>query len=61
MRTSIKNLRQAIDSGDSTKAQELLGSTLRIIDETAQKRTIHRNTAARTKSRLTRAVNGLAS
>jgi len=61
MRTAIKHLRTAVDSGETDQAQELLPRTLRVIDETAQKGVIHRNTAARYKSRLTRAVNGLAS
>ena len=61
MRTIIKRLRTAIESGDAAKAQELLPHTLQVIDETAQKGVIHKNTASRYKSRLTRAVNGLAS
>jgi len=61
MRTVIKRLRTAIEGGDAAKAQELLPQTLQVIDETAQKGVIHKNTAARYKSRLTRAVNGLAS
>lgn len=59
MRTTVKRLRTAIESGDADQAKELLPRTLRVIDETAQKGVIHRNTAARHKSRLTRAVNGL--
>lgn len=61
MRTAIKRLRTALDSGDASQAQELLPQTLRVIDETAQKGVVHRNTASRQKSRLTKAVNGLAS
>lgn len=60
MRTSIKRLRGAIESGDADQAKELLPGTLRVIDETAQKGVIHDNTAGRYKSRLTKAVNGLA-
>lgn len=60
MRTSIKRLRAAIDGGDADQAKELLPGTLQVIDETAQKGVIHDNTAARYKSRLTKAVNGLA-
>ncbi|MEM1181108.1 MAG: 30S ribosomal protein S20 [Acidobacteriota bacterium] len=60
MRTAIKKLRAAIAEGHADSARELLGSTLSLVDHTAQKGVIHRNAAARTKSRLTRAVNGLA-
>ena len=61
MRTSIKTLRQAIDQGDSATARALLPETLRMVDATAQKGAIHRNAAARTKSRLTLAVGKLSS
>jgi len=60
MRTAIKQLRTAVDSGDADQAKELLPQTLRVIDETAQKGVVHRNTASRQKSRLTKAVNALA-
>ena len=59
MRTSIKALREAIDAGDSAAARELLPGTLQLVDATAQKGAIPRNAAARTKSRLERAVAGL--
>lgn len=59
MRSSIKALRQAIDSGDAKSAQELLPEALRLVDSTAQKGAIHRNAAARTKSRLVHAVGQL--
>ena len=61
LRNAVKELRQAVDSGDASKAQELLPTTLGIVDVTAQKGVIHRNAAARTKSRLTLAVAGLGS
>ena len=60
MRTSIKALRQAIADGDSATARQLLPGTLHLVDSTAQKGAIHRNAAARTKSRLERAVAKLA-
>ncbi len=59
MRTAVKRLRGAVAAGDQKQAGELLGKTLRVVDATAQKKIIHRNAAARTKSRLTRAVKGL--
>lgn len=61
MRTEIKKLRQQIETGDAAGARETLPVTLRVIDVTAQKNAIHRNVAARTKSRLTRAVEKIAS
>ena len=59
MRSQIKSLRQAVASGDAEKARELLPATLGVIDHTAQRGIIHRNAAARTKSRLSRAVAAL--
>lgn len=56
MRTAIKRLRAAVESEDAKGAGELLPATLRLIDASAQKNVVHRNTAARYKSRLTRAV-----
>lgn len=61
MRTAIKKLRAAVEANDNQAAQDLLVPTLSIIDVTARKRVIHDNTAARYKSRLTRAVQALAS
>ena len=59
MRTAVKKLRKAVASGDAKNAQDLLANTVKVVDSTAQKGVIHRNVAARTKSRLTRAVNAL--
>ncbi len=56
MRSAVKDLRQAVEAGDAKTAQELLPKTLGIVDSTARKGVIHANTAARNKSRLTRAV-----
>ncbi len=56
MRTAIKGLRQAVEQSDGDAARTLLPQTLRVIDMTAQKNVIHRNTAARYKSRLSKAV-----
>lgn len=61
MRGAIRRLREAVGSGDRAKAQELLPETLSLVDATAQKSVIHPNAAARTKSRLIRAVRSLGS
>ncbi|MCX7752161.1 MAG: 30S ribosomal protein S20 [Blastocatellia bacterium] len=59
LRTYIKKLRRAIEAGDARAAQELLPQTISIIDKSIQKGVIHRNAAARYKSRLTILVNRL--
>jgi small subunit ribosomal protein S20 len=59
MRTAVKRLRAAVAGGEKEKAEALLPSTLAVVDATAGKRVVHRNAAARTKSRLTKAVASL--
>ncbi|HVS16936.1 MAG TPA: 30S ribosomal protein S20 [Thermoanaerobaculia bacterium] len=57
LRTQVKKVRTAVASGDLETARTLLPATLGLIDRTASKGTIHRNAAARRKSRLERLVN----
>lgn len=59
LRSAVKDLRQAVANGEAAEAKKLLVGTLSLVDTTAQKGIIHCNAAARTKSRLTRAVNAL--
>jgi len=59
MRTAVKRLRGAVEAGDKSTATAMLAETLGVVDATAQKGVIHRNAAARTKSRLTKAVRKL--
>ena len=60
LRTAVKRLRAEVAAGNKSGAKELLPPTLRLVDTTAQKGVIHPNAAARTKSRLTRSVTGIA-
>jgi len=60
LRTQIKKLRTAIDGQDKNAGAELLGATVSVIDKAVNKGIIHKNTAARYKSRLTRHVSELA-
>jgi small subunit ribosomal protein S20 len=57
LRTAIKGLRAAIASGNAQESKDLLNPTLSLIDKAVNKGTLHRNTAARYKSRLTGHVN----
>lgn len=59
MKSAVKKLKAAVESGDAATARDLLSKTMSIVDATAQKGVIHANTASRTKARLQRAVNGL--
>jgi small subunit ribosomal protein S20 len=57
LRTSIKKLRSALTAADAGTVQELLPATISTIDKAVQKGVLHRNAAARYKSRLTTRVN----
>jgi len=57
LRTQVKALRTAIASGDQEQAKAALNATVSLIDKSIQKGVLHRNAAARYKSRLTVRVN----
>jgi small subunit ribosomal protein S20 len=56
MRTRIKRLRSALDAGDADTAKGMMNDTLTLVDKSVKLGVLHRNAAARTKSRLTRAL-----
>jgi small subunit ribosomal protein S20 len=60
LRTAIKRVRTAIDTGDKAAAAEVLQKATSVIDRIADKNIIHKNKAARHKSRLSAAVKSLA-
>jgi small subunit ribosomal protein S20 len=59
LRTQIKKLRTALASHDKAASTELLNPTISSIDKAVNKGIIHKNTAARYKSRLTKHVGEL--
>lgn len=60
LRTAIKRVRQAVDTGDKAAAANTLQKATSVIDRVADKHIIHKNKAARHKSRLAAAVKALA-
>ncbi len=52
LRSALRDIRVAIDAGDSAKAKDALRETISLVDKMAGKGIIHRNTASRYKSRL---------
>ena len=60
LRTSIKKGRAAVTAHDKAASSEVRLSTVSLIDKAVNKGIIHKNTAARHKSRLTKHVNALA-
>ena len=60
LRTAVKNARKAIEAGDKNAAQAILQSATSTIDRIADKNIIHKNKAARHKSRLAAALKAMA-
>ncbi len=56
MRSALRNIRVAIDSGDPAKVKDALRDTISLVDKLAGKKVIHRNAAARYKARLAKRV-----
>ncbi|MDB5841388.1 MAG: ribosomal protein [Herminiimonas sp.] len=59
-RTAIKAVRKAIESGDKAAATQVFQSSISTIDCIADKKIVHKNKAARHKSRLNAALKALA-
>lgn len=59
MKSEIKKFLEAVKSQDKDRAASLLPKTLSIIDVSAKHGVIHRNTASRYKSGLTKKFNAL--
>ena len=59
VKTQIKHLEAAFDKGDVQAASEQLKAVIQKLDKTAATSTMHKKTAARKKSRLTRRLNAL--
>jgi small subunit ribosomal protein S20 len=60
VRTSIKKVLAAIDDGKADEAQAAYAAAVPVIDRMADKGIIHKNKAARHKSRLNVKVKALA-
>ncbi len=52
IKTYIKKVRQAVEAGDPTQVHEALRMATKSIDKAAQRGIIHKNQAARRKSRV---------
>lgn len=59
LRTAIKRVRQAIASGDKAAAQGMFNQSMAVVDRIADKKIIHKNKAARHKSRLSAQIKAL--
>jgi small subunit ribosomal protein S20 len=56
MRSALRAIRTAIDSGNPADVKDALRNTISLVDKMAGKGIIHRNTAGRYKARLSSRV-----
>lgn len=57
VKTFVKKARATIETGDVESIKQAISTTASVIDKAAGKSIIHKNAAARRKSRLMRAAN----
>ena len=60
LRTAIKKIIKAVEAGDKAAAQVVFNENVSVIDRIADKQIIHKNKAARHKSRLSASIKALA-
>jgi len=58
-RSTVKKTQEAIVKGDTKEAKDWLNKSLTALDKAVQKKVLHKNTAARKKSRLNAKVKVL--
>ena len=59
LRTAVKSVKKAIAGGDKAAAQKALQEASSTVDSIADKNVIHKNRAARNKSRLSKAIKAM--
>jgi small subunit ribosomal protein S20 len=59
LKNAIKDMEKAVETGDKEAAEEQLKETKKVIDKAVTRNIIHKNNAARKKSRLTKMCNNM--
>lgn len=59
VKTQIKHLETALNAGEADKAKEQFRLLTKKLDKIASTSTLHKNTASRIKSRMSRRINAL--
>ena len=59
LRSALREMRESIAKGDKTGAEKTYRETVSALDKAIQKGVLHKNTAARYKSRLSARVRAL--
>lgn len=60
VKTSTRKVVESVDAGKTEEAKALLTNASSVIDKAVAKGVIHKNAAARKKSRLARKINAMA-
>ncbi|MBI2460357.1 MAG: 30S ribosomal protein S20 [Candidatus Rokubacteria bacterium] len=59
VKTVVKTVRTTLGAGSATEAEQALARAIRTLDKAVTKGVLHKNTAARRKSRLARQLRAL--
>jgi len=59
LRTSLRAMRESLSKGDKAAAEKTYRETVSALDKAIQKGVLHKNTAARYKSRLSARVKAI--
>ena len=59
VRTQVRKVRESIRAGDAAASEEAFRLAAKKLDQAAAKSVLHANLAARTKSRLSKAIKAL--
>lgn len=59
LRSALRDMREALAKGDKPAAEKTFRQTVSALDKSIQKGTLHKNTAARYKSRLSARLKAL--
>jgi small subunit ribosomal protein S20 len=59
LRTQLRKVREAVANKDAEKSETEFRALVKKLDQAAAKHMIHANAAARTKSRLSKAIKGI--
>jgi small subunit ribosomal protein S20 len=60
MRTALRQVREALASGNAQTAAQAFSSAASVLDKSVTKGVVHKNTASRYKSRLTARLKSMA-
>ncbi len=59
LRTLVRKVRESVAAKDIAESEAAFGTLVKKIDRASSKKVIHANAAARTKSRLTKAIKSI--